>query len=76
MRENWVDWLFVCFEICHECKMDVDMDVDYGMNVGEKWDCIYLYFVCILFVIYDFTMLRSSSSIILTHFFRRLKILL
>ena len=48
MRENWVDWLFVCFEICHECKMDVDMDVDYGMNVDEKWDCIYLYFVCYL----------------------------
>jgi hypothetical protein len=28
--------------------MHVDMDVDYGMDVGEKWDCICLYFVCYL----------------------------
>ena len=42
-----IGYLFV-FEIYNEYKMDVDMDVDYGMDVGEKWDCICLYFVCYL----------------------------
>ena len=42
-----IGYLFV-FEIYNECKMDVDMDVDYVMNEGENGVYIYLYFVCYL----------------------------